>query len=145
MSELAISVVINGVLGAVLLGLMRWRPCADAARLNDAAAALTQFQSQHPEAVGEVTLAADGQCALVDLKGAVGVGLVQRHARRWNTRVLAPGDVTNVQLLADGRIEVRLADFGWPRVQFAVAADAREAWSQRLRALESASTVIRHA
>lgn len=139
------SVVVNGVLGAVLFGLMRWRPRADTARLTDAAAALEQFQTQHPETVGEVTLAADGQCALVDLKGAAGVGLVQRHARRWNTRVLVPGDVTEVRVVADGSIAVRLADFGWPRVRFAVAADVRDAWCQRLRALESANRVVRHA
>ncbi|MGO9512905.1 MAG: hypothetical protein ACLP2F_04580 [Steroidobacteraceae bacterium] len=137
MTELAISIAVNIVLGVVLLALLYWKRTGDAVRLAGAGEAMDLFAMHFPGAVGEATVAADHRSALIDLQRGSGVGLLQRQGRRWNARTLAPGEVSSVEADSDGTIELRFADFGWPRAQLRIAdANARALWLERLNSLK---------
>jgi hypothetical protein len=89
-----------------------------------------------PDSLGAVTVAADRRGALIDLQGGAGIGLLQRQGRRWNARVLAPGEISSARLDSDGAINLHFADFGWPRACIRIAdADARAMWLARLHSL----------
>ena len=148
MSELAISVAVNIVLGMSLFGLMMWRRNDDSVRLTGADEALDRFRAHFPDAAGVVTLSTDLRSALIYLQGDSNVGFLQRHARRWNARLLGPGDIAGIRLLADGTIDLHLKDFGWPRARITIAPDAAVRCCDRLGSLSvrNASLVpARHA
>jgi hypothetical protein len=137
MSELAISIAVNCVLGVILLGVLRWKLSEDTVRLTNGLEAMDQVARQVPGAVGVVSLADDGRSALFELQRG-DVGLVQRQGRRWNARTLKSGEVLSVQSLQDGTIKIRFADFGWPRAQIRIADDdSRVRWLERLRSLQA--------
>jgi len=135
--ELAISIAVNVLLGLLLLALLsRWGR-RDNARLTGPEDAMTAFRVHFPDASGTATVAADGRSALVDLAPETGVGLLQRHGRRWNARILAPREIASVQVGGDGAIDVRFADFAWPRAAIRIEdGPVRAAWISRLDALK---------
>jgi hypothetical protein len=135
MGELAVAITVNLMLGVILLALLRRRRDAGL-RLRDAEEARVQFRVHFPEADGAVTVGSDGQGALFDLGGTV--GLLERRGGRWNARLLAPGDVAAVQV--DGeRVALRISDFAWPRARLRIAdATVRSAWVGRLGGLRRA-------
>jgi hypothetical protein len=140
MNELAISIVVNVALGLLLLALLCWKRSPDTARLAGPVEAVDIFLRQIAAAAGDVTVAADGRAALIDLNGDGRVGLLQRHGRRWNARALAAGEVRSAQFGDEDEradtIELRLADFGWPRAQIRIEDFAeRTRWLRRLQAL----------
>lgn len=136
MSELMISIVVNLLLGLLLLSLLYWKRAADQAVLDGGAHAIEVFRRHFPDAAGIAVVAADLKGALIDLQRDGGVGLLQRRGRRWNARILAPGEVASVRLGKDGSLDLRLRDFGWPRTRLPIAdAGVRALWLARLNAL----------
>ncbi len=135
MNELVISIAVNILLGLILFAVLYWKNGADGARPAGIDEAMRDFVQHHPGAVAQTTVADDRRGALIDLQQG-GVGLVQRHGRRWNARTLSSGEVSRVEL--DGvTINLRFADFGWPRAQIRIAdAEARAQWLGRLRSLQ---------
>jgi|SRR5271165_7538032 len=94
---------------------------------------------------GAATVAADRRGALIDLQRGGDLGILVRHGRRWNARVLAPGDVSSVQLEDEDLICLRLADFAWPRARIRIPdAEARAKWLARLNALTSPDSSRHH-
>jgi hypothetical protein len=148
--ELAISIAINVVLGAVLLALLHWKGRPDLVRLAGAEQAIDLFRRHFPDAAGVVTVAADGRSALIDLQPS-GVGLLQRQGRRWIARTLASGELSSARVDLDGAINLTFADFGWPRARVPVAdANSRATWMARLDSLiaqrtSRRSSDLRHA
>lgn len=142
--ELAISIAANVALGIILLALLHWRNAGDDVRLAGAADAMDIFQRHFPDAArGSATLTADERGALIDLR--MGVGILQRHGRRWNARLLKSGELCSVQLDRDGAINLAFADFGWPRSRFLIAdADARARWMNRLEELRKTPPAPHH-
>jgi hypothetical protein len=139
--ELAIAIAANVVLGAVLLGLFLWRGSADRARLTGPAEALGLFRTHFPDATLEAaTVASDARTALIALRHEPVVGLIQRHGRRWNVRVLQAEDLRSVRIVRGDTLRLELVDFAWPRVDVRLEeADARAHWQARLADL----TVLR--
>jgi hypothetical protein len=138
MSELAISIAVNVVLGLVLLAVLRWTRVGDAVRLAGAPQAIEIFAQRFPAAAGDATVAHDGRSALIALDCLGCVGLLQRHGRRWNARALGPGEVSSVELEEAAIIKLKFADFGWPHAKIRIDdADARARWLSRLQALRS--------
>ena len=84
-------------------------------RLLSDADALAEFQRHFPEATGTATVSADGLAALIET--ATGPGLLLRHARRWNARMLAAPELAAVHTPDDATLELRFVDFGWPRAR----------------------------
>jgi hypothetical protein len=118
MKELLLSIGVNLVLGVVLFGLLLWKRRPDTVRLLGEADALAQFQRHYPEAAGTAIVSADGLGALIET--ATGPGLLVAHARRWNARMLVAPELAAARL--DGAIlELRFADFGWPRARLRFA------------------------
>jgi hypothetical protein len=115
MKELLFPIGANLVLGVVLLALLVWRRVPDPVRLLSDADALAEFQRHFPEAAGTATLCADGLAAIIET--ATGPGLLLRHARRWNARMIAPQELAAVHNSDDETLELRFADFGWPRAR----------------------------
>src|SRR5271165_1307347 len=114
MSEMEISILVNIALGIVLFALFRWKGRDDGVRLQGSAEAMQIFRSQFPDVRGEATLAADGRGALIDIEPGGAVGILERRGRRWNARVILPGDPSSAQIKRDV-LCIRFADFGWPR------------------------------
>ena len=138
MSELAISIAINVVLGVALLAILRFKRVGDTVRLAGAAEAVELFSQRFPAVPGDATVADDGRSALIDLDPGGRVGLLQRHGRRWNARALEPGEVASVEIKETAIIKLEFADFGWPHAQIRIDdADARTRWLHRLQALRS--------
>jgi hypothetical protein len=133
MKELLFPIAANLVLGIILLALLLWRRRPDTVRLESEADALAEFQRHFPEAIGTATLSADGRAALIET--ATGPGLLLRHARRWNARMLAAPELAAVRTLDDATLELRFADFGWPRARLRFA--DREALGSCRTRLES--------
>lgn len=141
MSELVISILVNVVLGIVLLALLYRKRASDTARLAGADEAMNIFGLHFPDALGCATVAADQRGALIDLHGGAGVGLLLRQGRRWNARLLAPGDVAAVELDQEAAVNLRFVDFGWPRARIRIAdADACAMWLARLESLTAQSS-----
>ena len=141
MSELLIPIAVNLALGVILLALLYRQRTRDTVRLTLATEAMDIFRMHFPDALGAATLAADGRGALIDLQRG-GTGLLQRHGRRWNARLLAPGELSSVRRSGGDAIELKFADFGWPRARLCLAdADARAMWLSRLTSLSD----LRHA
>ncbi len=139
MSSLAIAIAVNLVLGGVLLALLLARRGRDEVCLGGASEAIAHFRIHYPDADGEVSVAADGRGALIELGGGA-VGLLERRGRRWNARLLAPGDVRAGDGAGGAGGRVRVADFCWPRARLCRAdAEARAAWRARLGALTGAA------
>jgi hypothetical protein len=140
MNELAISIAVNILLGLILFVVLYWKRGADTARLAGADEAMRNFVQHCHDTVAQTTVADDQRGALFDLQQG-GIGLLQRHGRRWNARTLSSGEVSRVEL--DGEtIKLKFADFGWPRAQIRIAdSAARELWLDRLRSLQE----LRHA
>lgn len=135
MSELLISIAVNLALGVILLALLYRKRTRDTVRLTLASEAMDIFRMHFPDALGAATLAADGRAALIDLQRG-GTGLVTRHGRRWNARLLAKGELVSVRRSGDDAIELKFADFGWPRARVCLAdADTRTMWLSRLESL----------
>jgi hypothetical protein len=135
MSELVISIAVNVALGLLLLALLTWKRPDDGERLAGEHEALEIFRTRYPEAEGVVTVASDGRGALIVLHPGPAVGLIQRQGRRWNVCMLQSGQLTAVRS-QDERVDLRLADFGWPRARIRIGdAVARAAWLARLTAL----------
>jgi len=138
MSELAISIAVNVALGIALLAILRWKRFGDSARLAGAEEAIALFSQRFSATAGDATVAHDGRSALIELDSGGGVGLLQRHGRRWNARVLVPGEVSSAELKEATVIDLTFADFGWPRAQIRIDdAEARLRWLQRLQTLRS--------
>jgi hypothetical protein len=136
MKELALSIALNVVLGVILLALLYRKRTADDVRLNGPSEAMDLFRSYYPDAVGAATVADDRRGALIDLQRGAGIGLLQRQGRRWNARVLAPGEVAFVQVAADHTVQVRFADFAWPRASIRITdPEVRALWVGRLDSL----------
>lgn len=115
MTELLFPIGANLVLGVILLALLAWKRRPDTVRLESDADALAEFQRHFPEATGTPTVSADGLAALIET--TTGPGLLLRHARRWNARMLAAPDLAAVRTIDDATLELRFVDFGWPRAR----------------------------
>jgi hypothetical protein len=115
MKELLFPIGANLVLGVILLALLVWKRRPDTVRLLSDAEALAEFQRHFPEVTGTATVSADGLAALIET--ATGPGLLLRHARRWNARMLAAPELAAVRTPDDATLELRFADFGWPRAR----------------------------
>jgi hypothetical protein len=130
----------NLLLGALLLALMAWLLRPDGVRLDggdEAAALFARLRpAQRPRAQATpAMLAADGRAALVVLEDDALLGFIERRGRRWNARVLAPGDLAALREEAGGVLRLEFTDFGWPAARVALADGAeRERWMHRLRA-----------
>ncbi len=136
--ELIEPIAVNVVLGIVLLALLIWKQRPDDARLTDTDEATDIFSKHYPDTMGTVTLAADRRSALIDLKSQDAVGLLQRHGRRWNARVLVRGEIASIQQEPDGSIKVNFVDFAWPRARIRIDdADLRATWLARLDSLSA--------
>lgn len=135
MSELAISIAVNVLLGFVLLALL-YRRRADGLRLSGPDEAMEVFRRRFPDAQGEATVSSDGRAALIELGQDVGIGMLECQGHRWNARVLAPGEVCSVQFRSPDLIDIGTADFGWPRSRVRIAeAAGRAKWIARLGAI----------
>jgi hypothetical protein len=139
MLELLIAIGVNvlvAVLTAFLIYFFWTRKHRDPS-LADASAALDLFQRQFPEIAGTTTLTTDGRNALIDLQGGSGIGLLQGHGRRWNARILRPGDVASVRILKDtAALRLKFSDYGSPRASlFFADAQERALWLARLQHL----------
>jgi hypothetical protein len=131
--ELVVPIAVNLALGVILLGLFAWRGKQDPLRLT-ASDALAIFRQHDPEASGTATVAADGRAALIDL-GEMRVGLLHRHGRRWNARVISREDLRGVAVAGD-EVVLSLADFGWPGARLRLEdGAARKRWLERLARL----------
>jgi len=119
MKELLFSIGVNLVLGVLLFALLLWKRRPDTVRLLSETDALAEFQRHYPEATGTATLSADGLAALIET--ASGPGLLVAHARRWNARMLAAPELTAVSARDETSLELRFADFGWPRARLRFA------------------------
>jgi hypothetical protein len=136
MTELALSIGVNLVLGIFLFALLYRKRAGDEVRLSGPSEAVDIFQQYFPDAVGTATVATDRRSALIDLQRGAGIGLLQRHGRRWNARVLAPGELSSVRVVGDDAVHIKFSDFGWPRACIHIAdADARAKWLGRLNSL----------
>ncbi|MDE2306596.1 MAG: hypothetical protein KGL34_13630 [Gammaproteobacteria bacterium] len=140
MNQLAVAILANAALGAVMLALL-WRlrgrppvPLADAGEAERRLAVLL------PDLKGTITLADDGRAALVD--GSDGtVGVLLQCGRRWNARRIGSADLRSVRLEGE-RIKLRFADFAWPRAELRLADPAvRATWAARLQHLDGSTSV----
>jgi hypothetical protein len=148
MKELLFPIGANLVLGVILLALLVWKRRPDTVRLLSDAEALAEFQRHFPEATGTATVSADGLAALIET--ATGPGLLLRHGRRWNARMLAAQELAAVRTPDDATLELRFADFGWPRARLRFSdRDAMSRCRARLETLvhsrTAAATDLRHA
>jgi len=148
MKELLFPIGANLVLGVILLALLVWKRRPDTVRLLSDADALAEFQRHFPEATGTATVSADGLAALIET--ATGPGLLLRHARRWNARMLAAQELADVRTPDDATLELRFADFGWPRARLRFSdRDAMSRCRARLETLVRSRTApatdLRHA
>jgi len=148
MKELLFPIGANLVLGVILLALLVWKRRPDTVRLLSDADALAEFQRHFPEATGTATVSADGLAALIET--ATGPGLLLRHARRWNARKLAAQELADVRTPDDATLELRFADFGWPRARLRFSdRDAMSRCRARLETLVRSRTApatdLRHA
>jgi hypothetical protein len=148
MKELLFPIGANLVLGVILLALLVWKRRPDTVRLLSDAEALAEFQRHFPEATGTATMSADGLAALIET--ATGPGLLLRHGRRWNARMLAAQELAAVRTPDDATLELRFADFGWPRARLRFSdRDAMSRCRARLETLvhsrTAAATDLRHA
>jgi hypothetical protein len=142
MSELALSIAVNVVLGIALFGLFLWRRLPAETRLS-ADEALRLFRLQYPEANGRVTVATDCSGALIELHP--GIGLLQRQGRRWVARTLEKSEIASVRLRTDGAIQIAFADFGWPRALVRLDDPLRASWLQRFERLAASGADWHHA
>jgi hypothetical protein len=134
--ELVLAIAVNLALGILLLALLYWKHTNDDVRLSSAEEALEIFRKQFPDVLGTATVSADRRCALIELDGDGGIGVLERHGRRWNARMLVPREFSSVRLDRDGCLRLRFADFGWPRARFRTSdPEARAKWLARLDAL----------
>jgi hypothetical protein len=142
MMELLIAIGFNllvAALTALLIYFYKTRK-GDTAGLVGAGAAMDLFREQFPDAAGHATLTTDRRSALIDLPGGTGIGLLQGHGRRWNARLLQPGDVASVQVSENTTLQLRFTDYGSPRAALLLTdADERAHWLARLQ------TLTRHA
>ncbi len=135
MDALAISIAANVVLGLALFALLYGKRGSDSDRLTEPEQALPRYRIRYPMATGRVSLAADGCAALIELTDG-SVGLVERCSRRWNVRVLEPGEIVGVDRALDGAIAVSFADLGWPRARIQLSDPTIcQGWMERLGAL----------
>lgn len=142
MRELFIAIGCNVFVAALtaLLIYFVWTRKRNDANLADADTAIGVFRKHFPEgplqAVGTVTLTTDKRNALIELPEGAGVGLLQGHGRRWNARILHPGDIASVLESADTKLQVRFTDYSGPRAALLLAdAGERAAWLARLQSL----------
>ena len=143
MSELALAIVINVVLGAaaVLLVLVCRRGPTRGLRLADEAQALALFRMQFPDVIGRATLTGDNTGALLALQNEIRIGLLQLQGRRWLARLVSPGEIAAVAACTDGAIRVKFADYGWPRALLQLNdRDVQLAWLARLQQLTAPVT-----
>ncbi len=148
MKDLLFPIGANLVLGVILLALLVWKRRPDTVRLLSDADALAEFQRYFPEATGTAIVCADGLAALIET--ATGPGLLLRYARRWNVRMLAAQELTAVRTPDDATVELRFADFGWPRARLRFSdRDAMNRCRARLETLVHSRTApardLRHA
>jgi hypothetical protein len=144
MNELALSILVNAALGLVLLFALRRDRAAAHGRLDGPDAALRHFAEVFPDATGHALVGDGGDSALIALSGDAGVGLVERHGRRWNARRLERGEIRALVADANGTLHMRLTDFAWPAARIRIADDtARNEWLARLRGLMASSALTR--
>ncbi|MBS0393414.1 MAG: hypothetical protein JSR54_02250 [Proteobacteria bacterium] len=135
--DLLIPIAANVIVGLLLAALFLGRRRSEGPSLTSAREALAVFQSRYPDSQGAVTLGDDGQAALIALTPAAGVGLVHRHGRRWNARMLQPGDLESVTVANEQELVLSMADFGWPYSRVRLAdPDERSRWLSRLVQLD---------
>jgi hypothetical protein len=144
MLELLIAIGFNVFVAALtaLLIYFAWARKRTDASLTDANTAMDLFRDRFPEmagvpeAVDAVTLTTDRRNALIELPDGAGVGLLQGHGRRWNARILQPGDVASVRVSEDATLRLKFTDYSSPRALLVLAdADERAAWLARLQTL----------
>jgi hypothetical protein len=133
MKELLFSIGVNLVLGVVVLVLLVWKRRPDTVRLVTEADAVAEFQRHYPDATGTAIVSADGLAALIET--GTGPGLLMAHARRWNARMLVAPEFAAVRAADETSLELRFADFGWPRARLRFA--DREAASRCRARLET--------
>jgi|SRR5579872_1084907 len=134
--ELVLAIAVNVVLGILLLALLYWKHTNDDVRLSSAEQALEIFRQHFPDARGTATVSADRRCALIELQSGGSLGILERHGRRWNARMLVPNEFSSVRLDREGCLRLKFADFGWPRARFRASdPQARALWLARLSAL----------
>ncbi len=136
--DLLIPIAANAVVGLLLAALFLRRRRSGGRTLSSPAEALALFQERFPDSQGTATLSDDGESALIALDHAAGVGLVHRHGRRWNARIMEPGDLDSVTVANGRELVLGLADFGWPHSRVALAdPDERGRWLSRLARLDA--------
>lgn len=133
--DLVLPIAVNLVLGLVLWAVLVWRRKPDTTRLRDADEALALFRGHAPDVDGRATVSSDGRAALIEVAPA-GLGLLLRQGRRWNARMLVAAEMASVRETADGALEIRFADFGWPRARLRFDdRELRAGWAARLGGL----------
>ena len=154
MLELLIAIGFNVFVAALtaLLIYFVWTRKRSDPSLADANSAMGLFRehlpemADVPETVGTVTLTTDRRNALIELPDGAGVGLLQGHGRRWNARILQPGDVASVRVSAEATLQLKFADYSGPRASLVFAgADERAAWLPRLQSLTQRAPAARGA
>jgi hypothetical protein len=152
MRELLIAIGFNVFVAAVtaLLIYFVWTRKRSDASLADATSAMGLFRdhlpemADIPETAGPVTLTTDRRHALIELPDGAGVGLLQGHGRRWNARILQPGDVASVRVSEDATLQLKFADYSGPHAALVFAdANERAAWLARLQSLTQLVPVAR--
>jgi hypothetical protein len=151
MLELLIAIGFNifvAALTALLIYFAWTRKRTTDASLADADTAMSLFRDHFPdtanvpEAARAVTLTTDRRNALIELPDGAGVGLLQGHGRRWNARVLQPGDIASVRVSDDATLRLKFTDYSGPRALLILAdADERAAWLARLQTLTQRAPV----
>jgi hypothetical protein len=69
------------------------------------------------------------------------MGLIDRHARRWNIRLFGAAELRRVDLDERGAIRIRFIDFGWPSARLMVSdASLRSQWYWQLKHLGADET-----
>ena len=142
MLELLIAIAFNVFVAALtaLLIYLVWSRKRDDASLADASAAMGLFRDYFPDAAGlsqaAVTLTSDRRNALIELPDGAGVGLLQGHGRRWNARILQPGDIASARVFENATLRLKFTDYGSPSASLVLAdADERAVWLARLQTL----------
>lgn len=142
MNELWIAIGINLALGALLYLLLLWFARPDEARLANEDDARRLFAEHYPVAVSAVLLCDAGRSALLAVERGARMGLVDRHARRWNVRLFSAAELARVQLDERGAICIRFRDFGWPSARLNIGdANVRRQWHQQLMHLSAADAM----
>lgn len=127
---------VNVALGAVLGALLLWLNRGDETHLAGEADARRLFADKYTAAVSAVVLCDAGRSALLSLDRGMRMGLIDRHARRWNIRMFSAAELRRVDLDERGGIHIRFIDFGWPSARLTIRdSSLRAHWYRQLKDL----------